>query len=206
MKVVKVRSPFIITVEETGQTGSKIELSIWQKGSSIPTILSGVIITGTAGQFSCNAAIFATGDTLTISGTLAGTGTIVGYTSPKTYYIIATNGTTTFTLSETLGGTAITTTAGTPTGLTYISQISGFYSLSKSIPSTSQINTSYNVSNYVKEFIKNIKPTKIASSPSYEDNNEWVNFRIKRYKNVIGVETLLDTTDYVGVNGFTTYT
>ena len=121
MKVVKVRSPFIIQVAEIGQTGSKIELSIWSKGNAVPT--SGV----------------------------------------------------------------------------------GFYSLSKSIPSTSQITTDYNVSNYVKEFIENIKPTKIVSSPSYEDNNEWVNFRIKRYKNVIGVETLLDTTDYVGVNGFTTY-
>jgi len=116
MKVIKVRSPFIITVAETGQTGSKIELSIWNNGNSIPTILSGVTITGTAGQFSSTAATFATGDTVTISGTLGGTGTIVGYTSPKTYYVIATNGTTTFTLSETLGGTAIVTTAGTPTG------------------------------------------------------------------------------------------
>ena len=206
MKVVKVRSPYIITVAETGQIGSKIELSIWNNGNSIPTILSGVTITGTAGQFSCTAATFATGDTLTISGTLAGTGTIVGYTSPKTYYVIATNGTTTFTLSETLGGTAITTTAGTPTGLTYITEISGFYSLSKSIPSTSQITTNYNVSNYIKEFINNIKPTKIASSPSYEDANEWVRFQIKRYKLDVSTYTLLDTTDYVGVNGFTTYT
>ena len=206
MKVVKVRSPFIITVAETGQVGSKIELSIWNNGNSIPTILSGVTITGTAGQFSCTAATFATGDTLTISGTLAGTGTIVGYTSPKTYYVIATNGTTTFTLSETLGGTAIVTTAGTPTGLTYITEISGFYSLSKSIPSTSQITTNYNVSNYVKEFINNIKPTKIPSSPYYEDANEWVRFQIKRYKLDVSTYTLLDTTDYVGVNGFTTYT
>jgi len=121
MKVVKVRSPFIIEVNESGQIGSKIELSIWNKGNSIPT--SGI----------------------------------------------------------------------------------GFYSLSKSIASASQINTSYNVSNYVKEFIDNIKPTKIASSPSYEDNNEWVNFRVKRYKLVGSTYTLLDTTDYVGVNGFTIY-
>ena len=61
----------------------------------------------------------AVGGTLTISGTLAGTGSITGYTSPKTYYITATNGTTTFTLSDVFGGTALTTTAGTPTGLTY---------------------------------------------------------------------------------------
>jgi len=207
MKVVKVRSPFIITVAEAAQTGSKIELSIWNNGNSIPTILNGVTITGTAGQFSCTAATFATGDTLTISGTLGGTGTIVGYTSPKTYYVIATNGTTTFTLSETLGGTAITTTAGTPTGLTYITEISGFYSLSKVIPSASQISTYYNVSNYVKEFINNIYPNNVDSTfvPVAESSNEWVNFQITRYKLDEGSYTLLDTTEYVGVNGFSNY-
>ena len=56
---------------------------------------------------------------LTISGTFGGTGSITGYTDPTTYFIIATNGSTTFTLSAAYGGTAITTTAGTPTGLTY---------------------------------------------------------------------------------------
>jgi hypothetical protein len=121
MKVVKVRSPFIIEVNETLQIGSKIELSIWN-GSSYPT-----------------------------SGT-------------------------------------------------------GFYSLSKSIPSATQTSTTYNVSNYVKEFIDNIKPTKIASSPSYEDSNEWIKFQVKRYKLIGTTYTLLDTTEYVGVNGFTTYT
>jgi len=204
MKLVKVRSPFIIEIAETGQIGSKIELSIYNKGNSIPSILSGVTITGTAGQFSCTASTFATGNTVTISGTLGGTGTITGYTSPKTYYVIATNGTTTFTLSETLGGTAITTTVGTPTGLTYITQISSFYSLSKSIPSSTQISTSYNLSNYVKEFIENIKPYTYEEPDVYE-NNEWVNFRVKRYKLIGSTYTLLDTTDYVGVNGFTNY-
>ena len=83
------------------------------------TALTSVVITGTAGQFSCATTTLAVGGTLTISGTLAGTGSITGYTSPKTYYITATNGTTTFTLSDVFGGTALTTTAGTPTGLTY---------------------------------------------------------------------------------------
>lgn len=80
--------------------------------------LAGVVITGTAGQFSCNASTLAVGDLLTISGTLGGTGTIVGYATPTTYQISATNGTTTFTLIA-LSGAAIATTAGTPTGLTY---------------------------------------------------------------------------------------
>ena len=57
------------------------------------------------------------GEQLTISGTLGGTGSITGYSSPTTYLILATNGSTTFTLG-TLSGAAIVTTAGTPTGLT----------------------------------------------------------------------------------------
>ena len=83
--------------------------------------LTGVAITGTAGQFSCTAATqtLVVGDRVTISGTFGGTGSISGYANPTTYYIITTNGSTTFTLSATAGGAAITTTAGTPTGLTY---------------------------------------------------------------------------------------
>jgi hypothetical protein len=82
-------------------------------------LLAGVTITGTAGQFSCTAATLAIGKQITISGTFGGTGSISGYANPTNYWIIATNGSTTFTLSASPGGAAITTTAGTPTGLTY---------------------------------------------------------------------------------------
>ena len=87
--------------------------------------LSSVIITGTAGQFSCATVSqpLVVGQTIDISGTIGGTGSISGYSSPTTYYIIATNGTTTFTLSTSLGGAAVTTTAGTPTGLTYTASV-----------------------------------------------------------------------------------
>jgi hypothetical protein len=83
--------------------------------------LSGVAISGLAGTFTCSAApiTLAIGNAITISGTYGGTGSIVGYVNPTTYYIIVTNGSTTFTLSATSGGPAITTTIGTPTGLTY---------------------------------------------------------------------------------------
>lgn len=89
-------------------------------GSNITgTTLSGVQITGTAGEFSCNAASLSVGQLLTISGTLGGTGTITSYANPTTYRISATNGSTTFTLVNNTTGAALTTTAGTPTGLTY---------------------------------------------------------------------------------------
>ena len=121
MNIVKVRSPFFIEVNEIGQIGSKIELSIWNKGTAEPT----------SGQ-------------------------------------------------------------------------TGFYSLSKSIASATQINTSYNISNFVKDFIDNIKPTP-AYTPTIEDNNEWVLFRVKRYSLVGTTYTLISNTEYVGVNGFTNY-
>ena len=85
-------------------------------------VLSGVSITGTAGQFSCTSTSPALyiGQELYISGVIAGSGAIGGYANtPTTYYIIATNGTTTFQLSSTKGGSPIATVAGTPTGLTY---------------------------------------------------------------------------------------
>jgi len=85
-----------------------------------PFTLSGVAISGIAGQFTCTAAsqTITVGQSLTISGTLGGTGTIVGYVNPTTYLVSATNGSTTFTLVNS-SGSAIVTTAGTPTGLTY---------------------------------------------------------------------------------------
>lgn len=122
MKVVKVRSPFIIEVGGYGSThiGSKIILSIWNKGTTEPT-----------------------------------------------------------------------------SGL-------GYYSLSKNNPSTTQRETYYNVSNYVKEFIENIKPT-YSTYADNEQNNEWVNFRvIKSWYNGI-TYTEISNVLYVGVNGFTNY-
>jgi hypothetical protein len=88
-------------------------------GSQTGVTLSGISITGTAGQFSCNSASLSVGQFVTISGTLGGTGSITGYSNPTTYLISATNGSTTFTLVVASTGAAIVTTAGTPTGLTY---------------------------------------------------------------------------------------
>jgi len=108
--ITDVANPVFPTLQVTG--GSNIT------GST----LSGVQITGTTGQFSCNAAALSVGQLLTISGTFGGTGSITSYSNPKTYRISATNGSTTFTLEDDFGGPAgpvLTTSAGTPTGLTY---------------------------------------------------------------------------------------
>jgi hypothetical protein len=106
----------------TGTTVSSVTnniVNMSQNATGTTPTLTGVAITGTAGQFSCTSTTLATGDAVGVTGTLTGTGSITNYINPSTYYIIATNGTTTFTLSSTLGGTAITTTAGTTAGLTF---------------------------------------------------------------------------------------
>ena len=81
-------------------------------------VLNAVAVTGTAGQCSCTSTTgLYVGQTVAVSGTLTGTAT--GITSGVTYFIIATNYATTFTLSASSGGAAITTTAGTTTGLVF---------------------------------------------------------------------------------------
>ena len=81
-------------------------------------VLNAVAVTGIAGQCSCTATTgLYIGQTVAVSGTLTGTAT--GITSGVTYYIIATNYSTTFTLSASSGGSAITTTAGSTTGLVF---------------------------------------------------------------------------------------
>ena len=80
--------------------------------------LAGVAIANTSGgiTFTSQAGLV-TGQRLTISGTLGGTGTITGYTNPTTYILTAVTATSA-TLTTTAGA-AVVTTAGTPTGLTY---------------------------------------------------------------------------------------
>ena len=114
--ISSARSDFLIP--DSTAIGSGIAVSDVLSISSTGTTLSTVVITGSAGQFSCASTYLAVGMNVVISGTYGGTGSITGYANPTTYRISVTNGSTTFTLTTT-GGTAIVTSAGTPTGLTY---------------------------------------------------------------------------------------
>jgi hypothetical protein len=81
-------------------------------------VLNAVAVTGIAGQCSCTSTTgLYVGQTVAVSGT--NTGTATGITSGVTYFIIATNYATTFTLSASSGGAAIVTTAGSTTGLVF---------------------------------------------------------------------------------------
>ena len=94
--------------------------------------LAAVAVTGTRGQISFTATTPGVGHAIVVTGTLTGTATGI---SAGTYYIIVTNGSTTATLSATPGGSPITTTAGTTTGLTFTRQfITVTYSAQSYIP------------------------------------------------------------------------
>lgn len=102
----------------TATTGLFVNQPLTVTGTQTGVALSAVAVTGTGGQCSCTAinGLFI-GQAVVVSGTLTGTAT--GIVSGFTYHVIATDGTSTLTLSATPGGAALTTTAGTTTGLTF---------------------------------------------------------------------------------------
>ena len=78
------------------------------------------------------------------------------------------------------------------------------YTLSKLIPASNNVETLYDISSYIREYIDLIypEPTQVAvTNPTYER----VNVRVKRYKLVGATYTLLNTVDYIAFDGYTTY-
>ena len=121
--------PTVITpaLETVVNTGSQNLFTITTT-TTVPAINPGnVVIANTAGGFTT--AEFNTyniGDTVTISGTQGGTGSITAYTDPTTYYIIGTDQSSSFVLSATRGGANIITSAGTTTGLSFAASGTAF--------------------------------------------------------------------------------
>jgi hypothetical protein len=120
MKKIFIRSPYFIQVNEANQLGSKVELYLYNKGTTAPTL---------------------------------------------------------------------------PT-----------YILSKKVASTIQLENTYNIANYAKEFITPIAPVTV-SVPTEENVNCWAYCIVKRYTELtLGVYTLLDTETFVCLNGYNNYT
>jgi hypothetical protein len=109
------------------QTGkAKMNNSYLQTFGSSYT-LSGVTLTGTEGQFSCNSTYLFPTQAITVSGTLTGTATFIDpttttsvYSDPTTFYVVATNNSTTFQLSLSRYGTPIASQLGSLNGLTFL--------------------------------------------------------------------------------------
>ena len=98
------------------QTGT-YATGTYPAGGAVATI-AGLVI-GASGTFTCTSTTLTLGGKVTISGTNTGAGVVAN----GTYYITVTNGTTSFTLSATGNGSPISTTAGTPVGLTTTVQL-----------------------------------------------------------------------------------
>ena len=78
------------------------------------------------------------------------------------------------------------------------------YTLSKLIPASNNLETLYDISPYIREYISFTtpsEPTTLLTNPT----NERVNVRVKRYELVVSTYNLLDTTDYIAFDGYTYY-
>ena len=109
-------------VSALGLAANTFRLAVSASAAAGRTALAGVDISGTGGQFTCTATTLAVGDHIKIDGTITGTGSITGHTTGKIYEVSAVTGTspsvTGFTVTQE-DGTAVVSTAGNGTGLTY---------------------------------------------------------------------------------------
>ena len=105
-------------------SNNRYAVNFFVSGESTAVPLSNVAVANTAGWFTANASTFVNGQVLTVSGTLTGNATITGYSNPTTYYVINTNGTTTFQLGTAYNSANIITAAGNTRGLTFTEAVS----------------------------------------------------------------------------------
>ena len=85
------------------------------------------------------------------------------------------------------------------------------YLFSLKNPSVTQTENIYNIAPFIKEFIGHVNPdlTNVVAGFEEENAGNWCLIEVKTYYDSIGTGityTLIDTLDFVGVNGFTTYT
>ena len=78
------------------------------------------------------------------------------------------------------------------------------YTLSKLIPASNDVETLYDISPYIREYISFTQPSEPTTSVA-NPTNERVNVRVKRYKLVGSTYTLLNTIDYIAFDGYTDY-
>jgi len=79
------------------------------------------------------------------------------------------------------------------------------YTLSKLIPASNNVNTYYNISPYIREYISWNTRQQIYNTFPASNNDQWCNVQLKRYKLDSGVYTLLSTTSFKAFDGFGWY-
>jgi hypothetical protein len=168
------------TVNVTISGGLVTDVTVVNPGAGYSTttgtLAATVAVSGTAGQFTCGASSLVVGDTVTITGTRAGTGTITGYTSGTVYKVSAVTGTspnvTGFTLT-TQSGTAIVTTAGSLTGLTYVTTTNPRLTISSGSGSDAAVTVTLN-KGVVKQYDSLYNVAKILATTGYFTQNDIV--------------------------------
>ena len=78
------------------------------------------------------------------------------------------------------------------------------YTLSKLIPASNNTLTTYDISPYIREYIT-FADKQTPSTITALTTAQYCNVKIKRYKSVAGVYTLLNTTSYFGLDGYSYY-
>jgi hypothetical protein len=78
------------------------------------------------------------------------------------------------------------------------------YTLSKLIPASNNVETLYDISPYIREYISFTTPSAVIAVTT-NPTNERVNVRVKRYKLVGSTYTPLNTIDYIAFDGYTYY-
>jgi hypothetical protein len=80
------------------------------------------------------------------------------------------------------------------------------YTFSKAVPSIASRECVFNISNQLQEYINPISAVNDTSVVEDENPKSWCFFKVERYSGTSDKDfTLLDTTDYIGLNGFTDY-
>jgi hypothetical protein len=162
-----INMPYLGWTSTSSQTAfSTVSASLI--GTTTTTTLAAVTVTGTSGTFSCTSLSSAGitigyGNTITVSGSLTGTGNLVGYSNPTTYYVVGTNGSSTFTLSATSGGSAITTVTGSLTGLTFTLTTSNSYQAQVN----TYVNTTYPALSYNSTYVQR-DTVKVTTAAMYD--------------------------------------
>ena len=83
--------------------------------------------------------------------------------------------------------------------------VSPQYTLSKLIPASNNVETLYDISPYIREYIRFASCSAGGNAAATNPTTERVNVRVKRYKLVGSTYTLLNTVDYLAFDGSTYY-
>jgi len=79
------------------------------------------------------------------------------------------------------------------------------YVLTKLIPASNNVENLYDISNYIREFVSFNAISTSGDTAAATPTAQYAKVRVKRYKLVGSVYTLLDTVDYLAFDGYTYY-